>query len=361
MLHRHLAAAMLICQVPTLVAAQPHLDLVPTCRDCRVRVEEVVRLQSLWENGSTPAMPTAFASLGRGEWLLANSNTSLVDRFDAGGRHVGAFARRGAGPGEISRAGALVPWAGDSVLIVDHGLGRFQIFASSGVYARSGPWIGAAPTQVLVRPGARFIAPMNRNTNDAFGIPFHEFGSDGALLRSFGAAPNEKIASRDQLPRYRVGAATAADGSFWSIDARSPRLRHWDRNGAPDAEWVLPFRDFVPIVTTREGSPPGAEFTVLEQTADGLLVVAMAFRARDFQRSYGDGRPVDGGASRVVEDVGRYFDTRVFVLDARTRTLLTYADIDPILFGSLGAGRFWGVASGGYNGEVVVLQLTPTR
>lgn len=356
-----LLAASLLWLQPTLVVAQPQLNLLPTCLDCRVRVEEAVRLQSLWENGSTPAMPTAFTSLGGGGWLLANSSTGLVERFDSRGRQAGAFARRGAGPGEISRAGTLVPWPGDSVLIVDHGLGRFQVFASTGMYARGGPWTGAAPTQVLLRPGRRFIAPTNRNTSDGAAIPFHEFSAEGALLRSFGAAPNEKIASRDQLPRYRVGAATAADGSFWSIDARSPRLRHWDRNGALDAEWVLPFRDFVPVVTTREGSPPGAEFTVLEQTADGALIVAMAFRARDFERSYGDGRPVDGVASRVVEDVGRFFDTRVFVLDPQTRTLLTSADIDPILFGSLGAGRFWGVAAGGYNGEVVVLQLTTTR
>lgn len=247
------------------------------------------------------------------------------------------------------------------MLIVDHGLGRFQVFASTGVYACGGPWIGAAPTQVLFRPGRRLIAPMNRNTNDGAGHPFHEFGADGTLLRSFGAAIVERIASRDQLPRHRVGAATAADGSFWSIEARSPRLRHWDRNGVADAEWILPFRDFIPVVTTREGSPPRAEFTVLEQAADGLLVVAVAFRARDFQRAYGDGRPADGVANRVVEDVGRYFDTRVFVLDPRTRTLVTYVDIDPILFGSLGTGRFWGVAAGGYNGEVVVVQLTTTR
>lgn len=109
-------------------------------------------------------------SLTDGRIVVGNGGTAEVRVFDASGRYVESWGRRGEGPGEFTDLAALKPWPGDSVLAWDWGQDRVTLFDPQGTVARTvslvltegqgaGTPIGVlSDGSILVTSQARFTA-----------------------------------------------------------------------------------------------------------------------------------------------------------------------------------------------------------
>lgn len=72
-----------------------------------------------------------------GTLLVADGGSREVRWFGTDGAPVRAAGRRGEGPGEFRGPLSLLPWAGDTVAVLDHGQRRLTLFGSSGDVVRT--------------------------------------------------------------------------------------------------------------------------------------------------------------------------------------------------------------------------------
>lgn len=358
----HTMPAMLLLAVATAAAgAQPTLDLSPSCSTCRLRFEEVVAFQADWGSGGLPTRPMAVHRFARSHWIVLDAEAATVYRFDERGRYVGLIARRGAGPTEMQSPTLLLDWGADSVAVFDSGNAKALIFGPSGRLERE-ERVDVVPTIRASRlaSGGFLVAGMI-GTHAGFGMPFHEYSRQGALVRSFGSPADARVVRPSQVPTYRTPMRIAASGTFWAVDARSPVIRQFALGNTQRSEWQLPMSGFENFTTRRPGGAHGAEFFTIEERSDGLLMVGMILPDPRSLEAVGEARIVDGHRVTVVDDWGRYVNTRFFVLDPANRRLIATADEDAYVSGSLGDGMYWGIRPGGDGGRLVVLRATFTR
>lgn len=198
----HTMPAMLLLAVATAAAgAQPTLDLSPSCSTCRLRFEEVVAFQADWGSGGLPTRPMAVHRFARSHWIVLDAEAATVYRFDERGRYVGLIARRGAGPTEMQSPTLLLDWGADSVAVFDSGNAKALIFGPSGRTERE-ERVDVVPTIRASRlaSGGFLVAGMI-GTHAGFGMPFHEYSRQGALVRSFGSPADARVVRPSQSLR----------------------------------------------------------------------------------------------------------------------------------------------------------------
>lgn len=332
MLPRLLASAPIAMALPLAVAAQPVLELRPTCTSCRVALEDVVAFQADWISGGLPARPNGVQRFARDRWVVLGPDAGLPIVFDARGRYERALGRRGAGPGECVDPTLAFAWRADSTAIFDAANARMSIFDPDGRLIRAERWDGGSVWHAM------------------------RVGDRGFLV-----SPEAPLSRPAPGGRYRLPAQAEDDGTLWTVEARQPVLRRFRVGGEVLESWELPMRGFEPFTTLRGKVAQGAEFFVIEQTVDGLLLVGMVFPDPRSSEALGAPRTVDGVAVAAVDDWGRFVNTRFFVLDPRRRTLVAQADEEAWVAASLGEGLFWGIRPGGDGGRLAVLRaiLTP--
>ena len=347
--------------LPNTLAAQPTLNLSSSCASCRIELDEVVALQAVWDDGALSPLPSSVSRFAGSFWVVVDPIGRRLEYFERSGRHIPPKTRVGDGPGELRRPMVAFAWLGDSSIVIDRAQGRLSVFDPTGKFRRSVPWLAGTFGRVMHTPNGTFVVATRINTRDGFGMPFHEFNSDGELLRSFGSKPDQKVVSSDDLPRHRTVSRSRVDGSFWSIETNAPRLRRWSKAGEVLEEWLLPMPGFRPFMGLQKDAPPGAEFESIEETADGLLVVVMAYRARRYLEAYGRDQVLDGRSGNEILSWGRFMDSRLLVLEPAQRRLLVTLDVDAFVYGSLGSGLYWTVKPGGDFDTVTVTRLQVRR
>ena len=349
-----------ICLIAPHASAQPVLELRSTCGSCRLSLDVVVEFQSEWATGGLPTRPSSVHQFARSQWIVTDPDAGQVLRFDSRGRFVAPLGRKGAGPGEFNAPSLLFDWGGDSVAVFDASNARTSIFSPSGRYARSQPWRLESIVRASHLPSGEFLIAGPLSTRAGFGMPFHRFSRDGLLQESFGAPQNARVVRFSDAPHFRV--PTRIDSpTFWAVDARSPTLRRFRLGTQHAEEWVLPMRNFERFRSGRPEGAFGAEFLTIEELPEGLLLVGMMFPDPRSVEALGPEQVIDGRKVRLVDDWGRYLNTRFYVLDSRRRTVMATVEDDAWVVASLGQGLYWGIRPGGDGGRLVVLRATFTR
>lgn len=135
------------------------------------RLEEDLRIGTVDRTGPDLfGEITDIAADGYGRIYILEGQTQEIRVFNPDGTHLRTIGRRGGGPGEFQRAGAL-RWGPEGDLwVVDVGNGRYSAFDTTGAYLtmvrrptgiRSLPWPGAIHangdlTEVAIDPATEF-------------------------------------------------------------------------------------------------------------------------------------------------------------------------------------------------------------
>jgi hypothetical protein len=151
-------------------------------------------------------VPGGLAVAPNGTIAVSQNQDGLIRFFDAQGNALGAFGRKGQGPGEFQRIGALT-WAGDTLIVSDGTTRRYTLVSPDRTLVRSIAWPttitaparagGEAPRVRTSFPRARYAdgslllpAPLATGSptpdwpgGEKAGIPFIRVDSTGAFQR----------------------------------------------------------------------------------------------------------------------------------------------------------------------------------
>ncbi|MBK7905437.1 MAG: hypothetical protein IPJ78_02645 [Gemmatimonadetes bacterium] len=338
--------------------SQPVIDLRPTCVRCHLDVVVRVRFDASWPDGGLPPLPDAVSPFATHDWAVSDPIADRVHRFSRDGSYIAPIGGVGAGPGEFRRPALVARWWADSTAVFDEANARLTLFAPDGGLARSQPWSGRKPLHIMLAAGGGFVVSERYDTRLSFGMPLHLFDRKAELVRSFGNTRSARITNEAEVPRLRLPVRAERDGTYWTVAARAPRLQRWSAAGEQLEVWDLPIPEFEALHVTREPRLVGQMFHAIEQLADGRLLVTMAYRDPRWAEALAPSRTVDGQPTIEIDDWGRYFNTRLFVFDPKTRTLVSMRDLDEYIAGNLGGGRLWGIGPGGGNGRLVVMEVS---
>ncbi len=166
------------------------------------------------EHDLTPITPPGGLTVGpNGTIAFSQNQDGTVRFFDARGRPLGSFGRKGQGPGEFMTTSRFA-WVGDTLLASDASTRRFTIISPDRKLVRTIPWLasaalppkaGAEPPRLRVSiPQMRYadgsqLVSLTPATGSAApdwpggekpGTPFARVDSLGAFQRLIGWRPN---------------------------------------------------------------------------------------------------------------------------------------------------------------------------
>ncbi len=336
-------AGPVVAQVPVVIAG------VTGCPTCRIdsRFLHELRVPDS-EDGLVSPFRFVVDSAGR-TYFADPFGTIGIRAFDANGRYLRTVGRRGSGPGEFRRTGALAVGRGDTLNVFHEGV---SAFTPTGRFLHTRAVLdGALAQQALALPDGGFAVHASVGTVDAFGHPYHILGADLRIARSFGL-PADQPARRGTWTDMRV-LGGAANGTFWASRVNEYLLESWSLTGSPqlfirrDVDW---FRPWSAWNSRADIAPPPPRIIALDLDPSGLLWVAslladVRWRAIDTRAAGPEGRMLT-----AVEGRGT-FDTIIEVIDPATRRVIASRRFDNAFFGMAG-GRAMEVLD--RNGEVVV-------
>jgi hypothetical protein len=306
------------------VAAQDVINLGATrlCNQCNINVERVVTL-GVPEGEGYVGYPTGIGKLGNGDWVLVQSeNSTQLTVFAPDGRFRHRLGRAGAGPDEYRWITFLQTGADDSVRVYDAGLGRLSILDANLKTARTIQLGVKGPYGVVFLPHGLFVAAVELSTIEHLGYPLHLFGSDGKVIRSFGAL-------RPEYRRNRPGAlirwvAPAGSDGIWSGHFLAYVIEKWTADGAliaryvRDVDWFQPHDHY-----GYNGSrAPNTALVSLYQDSAGNLWTMLRTADPNWQRGVGARTGPLSDGSVGVRDRAAYYDTIIEVFDPRTAGIL---------------------------------------
>jgi hypothetical protein len=135
----------------------------------------------LEDDGSTVVMD------GRGRFYLVGNYPTRITVFDPNGAYLQSVGRGGDGPGEYRGIGAVVPFRGDSLLVLDNMQSRATVLDHSYEVART-VRLAMIPEQQVVRlANGELVIEASLRTPARVGQPFHRVATDGQVKNSFGA------------------------------------------------------------------------------------------------------------------------------------------------------------------------------
>ena len=177
-------------------------------------------------------------------WVLDQAERQLL-HFAANGRFLGAFGRRGEGPGELS-APRLLGMKKDSIWVWDRGTSRISVFTPTGRFERSIS-VPMSGTGVLLPSGEIAVMPVT----------------------TYGAAAQEGVA-----PVWRIGRSGAIDTLL--LVPRSYRVLRYALNGGLIVG-RQPFDDAPLFVASSDGS----RFVLVERRVSRQVRGQFRVRVRD--------------------------------------------------------------------------------
>ncbi|MBI2912648.1 MAG: TIGR03663 family protein [Chloroflexi bacterium] len=172
--------------------------------------------------------PVGIALDAQGNVYVADSGNGRVQKFDAGGRFLGAVGGAGAEPGQFNQPADVAVDAQGNLYVADTWNHRIQKFGADLSFQVA--W--GRPTNDLINPGPDQMWGPRAIAVDAQGNVWvvdtgthrvRQFAADGAPLGAFGGRGRQP--GRFQEP---VGIAIGADGSIFVADAGNARIQKFD-------------------------------------------------------------------------------------------------------------------------------------
>lgn len=211
-------------------AAQPAVtELRPSVDGgARLRLSEILRLGSVDGEHDAFGRVSAAAFGGSGRIYVLDALSHRVSVFEAGGRFVGRFGRRGNGPGEFSRPWAMAVDGRDSAFVWDGDHGRISVFGPDLAFARAFAFpVGWQVTAMeALTDGHLLVSAYGPGASRAV----HLLDRGGALLRSFGPeiAPQDVAGFESSL---LGGAATFAEATVAYVNKSPYEISYTDLQG----------------------------------------------------------------------------------------------------------------------------------
>jgi hypothetical protein len=304
--------------IPFPLMGQVALEDCPD--ECALRAERILLLGE--EEG-----PGYLGRVGRGGLvqrsdgvfaLLDSSEQDRVKFFDADGRYLRSFGRRGEGPGEFQVTNGLLLLEGDSVEVYDVVNRRFTVISPSytrGRISRSAELL--APGIVRLKDGTRIMNGA-LYTPGGLGLPLHQVDVEGRVLASFGADPPiENLTARWAIRRLM---ATAGLDRVWAAPLARYRMEEWAVGGERirtlerEVDWFRPHDGS----TRADDGTPLPRFRALHLDAQGRLWTVVWVPAPRWEEGLREGPGVGGMPGPVVSDYSKLYDSVVEVIDPET-------------------------------------------
>lgn len=309
---------------------------LPSCSSCVIEVRPTIRLGDKEGQGSLSSDPYWVVQDSRGRYVVAlpDQPDERIAVFDASGRFLRRFGRRGDGPGELRAVAVLKIVPGDTLLVYDEVVGRLSVFDAEYRFVRSSPAPRGLSSVDRLPDGSIMVSAAVYDAERA-GKLYHRFHPNGNLLSSFG---DSKQVLSPIVPYNHVRFIGASHGGgFWSIGwMYRYRLELWHRNGTlarilePDSEWFLPYDRIYQPSPTRP--PASIAFGVAEDNFGRVWVIGAAASSR-FARGLGTPRQVEGTTVYPIEDLATVWDGIIDVFDPSSgRLIATRRIVEPYHF-----------------------------
>lgn len=272
-------------------------------------------------NGKIVAAPTTAVGIA-----------AIFDSLVAPARQLG---RPGEGPGETGRIRGVLPWVGDSVLLLEaFRLTFLSSNSSSGRTVRTSQAITGFSAVQLPTEAAIVL-----NNVDPRHGRYIIWAATGELRREFDNREGRLPLSADPYRRLAVLGPAVAQGTFWSGDVHYRyHLEQWTAAGEllrtidRSPSWMGSQDSAALNESFRQGAlrlRPLPSLKDVRETPDGLLWVVFQVPTKNWKRMRQDDVRAGGtGAEYVVQPYVRSaYDDILEILDARNGQLLLSARV----------------------------------
>lgn len=301
--------------------AQVGVDAAPRCSTCSIELERVAVLSG----DRVLDAPMAMARTSDDHFVVSfYPRGDEVVVFDPTGTFLRVLARRGRGPGEVTRAGHIEVSADDSVRIYDNG--RVLIYSPDLSFVR---------TEVLPLPAARDATRLQSGSSviavptfmsDYGGSPLYMV-ENGEVKNSFGRTPGDPEGGPGSP--FAIVRSLASNGvdRIWSAPLTRYEITEWDASGSMVRSWSTDVEGFAPWSEMKPISaeaPPDGRIADIRWLGDSRLLVMVAMPNPNWRDYLGppssgpDGTPVYNEA-----DIHGLFHTRLDVWDLENSIIVT--------------------------------------
>ena len=263
------AEVAVLASAPTLHAQSP--TALHLTRDLRIdAVESDLTL-------ITP--PGGMAVAPNGTIVVSQNQDGMIRFFDPSGKALGAFGRRGQGPGEFQQLTRLM-WSADTLAVSDQPSRRLTLISPDRKLIRTVPWLSA------VSMPSRSASEAPRFLVSAPRVRYTDGGQLVTVSLATGSpAPAWPGGEKEGVPLLRVDSA----GAFQRLIGWSPRRQcnsYWDSgSGMGSGTMPIPFC----AQTMEEVTPDGAQLIIVSAEASTPSYRVVALRENGdtvFNRSY---------------------------------------------------------------------------
>jgi hypothetical protein len=237
------AAALSVSAPLTELAAQSPTEL---------KLARALRIDAAENDLTRITPPGDMAVAPNGTIAVSQNQDGALRFFDARGRSLGAFGRKGQGPGEFMTI-VRFTWSGDTLVIADGTTRRFTLVSPDRKLVRTSPWlanVSMAPKSGDDAPRLRVSLPQARYTDGSQLV--------SVTLATGSAAPDWPGGGKPGVPFVRVDSL----GVFQRLIAWSPRvqcLEPYDAGaGIGSGNMLIPFC----AQALEEAAPNGSRFVL---------------------------------------------------------------------------------------------------
>lgn len=314
-------ATALVAACQTSEGASGEIVRVPddvACRRCEIVLDSIVTLTTPADTTDGFPSEVRLDSLGR-YWLLRRG--AMPALFSATGQYLRSVGRTGQGPGEYEWPSEVLPFARDSVLLMDSRSRRATVLDSGLRAIRTIAIPISMENPVVVRwPDSVFVSGNSPLQGDRGPLHRLAFGSREATVReSF--RPGGEAMREEMLLLWRHFLATPRQRHFWSAWVSAYDLTRWRLDGTPvrRLERRPPWFPGVGSALSYDwrNQPPQSYVAGIEEDADGFVWAYLATAAPSWKEV------IDAIPAGVAE-----YDPRRMDLERFMR--LTIEVIDPI-------------------------------
>lgn len=210
--------------------AHPFESSQTACRrDCEITLTKVVTLSDSASPGVLPDYSFSLTRMADGGYATVSRMRDSIVFFDQNGKIKSVLDK----PGGLSRMGNLLHGPGQKLLVYDYPTRNMATLSAGGTFERT---IAMPESPSYVLADGRYIVAQQIRTPDLVGHPIHLVGTDGTVLRSFGAdTPQHREDLR--LVTTRV-VAPGRDGTVWAAAPGRYVLERWDPTSGKRLEQV---------------------------------------------------------------------------------------------------------------------------
>jgi hypothetical protein len=224
----------LLAQTPRSFALRPG-----QCATCVIRFDKEVTLGDLEGPGSFTQYSVALARDSRGRYVVIDGNAPVPLLFDSAGRFIAPIARRGQGPGEITRAMQALFGPGDTIVVAERN--SISIFAPNQRFVRKVE-TRAIGSIYMMLPNGNILYHGTLGTPAGVGFQYHILSTNGDVVRSFVESPPPAARGADRSASsvgtvVRWHALSKSPGQFWSLTHLDYRFTLNDSLGVPVRVW----------------------------------------------------------------------------------------------------------------------------